>query len=176
VGHGGDLFSINTKRSNMKKIIPLCLAGTLLSFVTVGATHGQLSSRISDSLFRNEVNIKAVQHFMKTYKAAANVRWRKTDKGYRVYFTADDIQFRIFYSKKGLPVSVIRYYGEDKLPRDVRHLVKSHYYDYSIVSVAEVNHRGMMAYMVKMKNNSSWKTVKVSNNEMEVTEEFKKAD
>jgi hypothetical protein len=58
----------------------------------------------------------------------------------------------------------------------VRHLVKSHYYDYSIVSVAEVNHRGMMAYMVKMKNNSSWKTVKVSNNEMEVTEEFKKAD
>jgi hypothetical protein len=160
----------------MKQLIFLCLAGSLLSFATIDTTHGQLSNRVSDSLFRNEVNIKAVQQFMKTYKDAANIRCRKTDNGFRVHFTNGDIQYRIFYSKKGLPVSVIRYYGEDKLPSKIRHLVKSNYYDYSISSVAEVNHRGKTAYMVKMENKTSVKTVKIRDREMEVTEEFKKAE
>jgi hypothetical protein len=133
------------------------------------------TAKDSDSLFLNDINIKAVQHFMTTYKNPSDVRWSQLKNGFRVHFISDDIQTRIFYNAKGSPESMIRYYHEDKLPLEIRHLVKSNYYDFSIFVVTEININRKIAYLVKMVDKTSWKTIKVVDGEMEVIEEYSKS-
>ena len=69
---------------------------------------------------------------------------------------------------------MIRYYNEDKLSRNIRHLVKSQYYDCTIEQVTEVTWRGVIAYITKLQDDTSWKTVKVVDNEIELLEEYSK--
>ena len=182
----------------MKKTISICITTGLLTLAIMDNIHAQTSNeyaryttnpspdknvspgefynsnKILNSGFLNDINIKAVQHFMNTYENASDIRWTKLKNGFRVYFISDDIQTRIIYSKKGAPESIIRYYGEDKLLFDIRHRIKTQYYDYSISIVTEVNYHGKIAYLVKMENKISWKTIKVVDGEMEVTEEYLK--
>ena len=88
-------------------------------------------------------------------------------------YSKDGIQTKIFDNKKGVQTGTIRYYTEDKLPADVRNQVKAGYYDYNIFWVTEVTVGNKTVYMVKIKNESDTKTIRVMNGEMEVVEEFK---
>ena len=184
----------------MKKTISLCITTALLVLANIDKTHAQSSNNIarftinpsqdkkaspdkfynstqnSNSVLLNDINIKAVQHFMNTYKNAYDIRWTKLKNGFRVYFISDGIQTRIIYTMKGVPESTIRYYTEDKLLYEIRHLIKTKYYDYIISIVTEVDYRGKVAYLVKMENKNSWKTIKVVNSEMEVIEEYSKSE
>ena len=132
------------------------------------------TTKDSGAFFLNNINVKAVQHFAKTYKNPSDVRWDRLTNGFRVNFINDDIPTKIFYSKKGSPESSIRYYHEDKLPREIRHLVKSNYYDFNICLITEVNADHKTAYLVKMEDKTCWKTIKIVDGEMEITEEFSK--
>jgi hypothetical protein len=80
------------------------------------------------------------------------------------------------YDKKGRLLYSVKRYDETQLPKDVRSLVKSEYYDYSIVGVEEVivpsNPNGI--YFVHVQNENKLKTVKVYNGETELVNEFKK--
>ncbi|MGZ8541331.1 MAG: hypothetical protein ACXWV6_11820, partial [Chitinophagaceae bacterium] len=91
-----------------------------------------------------------------------------------VYFTSEDIKSFVYYNNKGVFEFMIRYYNEEKLPADVRHLVKSNYYDFSIYHVTEVTRNNKIAYAVKMEDKTLWKTVKVVDGEMELMEEYSK--
>ena len=123
-----------------------------------------------------EINAKAVRNFSKDYKKATDVKWIKTSEGlYAAYFVNDDIQNLVCYNKKGNFECQLRYYQEEKLPREIRGLVKSAYYDFSIYLVTEVHRNGKIAYVIKMEDKTSWKTVKVVDGEMEVTEDYRKS-
>ena len=181
----------------MKKTISIFITTGLLTLAIIDKTHAQTSkyaryttnpseeknvssgefynlTKRSNPFFLNDIDIKAVQHFMNSYKNASDIRWTKLKSGSRVYFICDNIQNRIIYNRKGVPESIIRYYAEDKLLFDIRHRIKTQYYDYSISIVTEVNYHGKIAYLVKMENKISWKTIKVVDGEMEVTEEYLK--
>lgn len=69
---------------------------------------------------------------------------------------------------------MIRYYNEDKLPCDIRHLIKTQYYDFSIFQVTEFIRNGKIAYLTKIQDNNYWKTIKIVDNEMEVVDVFPK--
>ena len=71
---------------------------------------------------------------------------------------------------------MLRYYQEEKLPHEIRGLVKSTYYDYDIYLITEVNRNEKIAYVVKMEDKTSWKTVKVVDGEMEVLEDYTKSN
>ena len=51
------------------------------------------------------------------------------------------------------------------MPRDIRHMVKSAYYD------KRSHNNGENAYLVKMEDKTSWKTIKIVDGEMETMEE-----
>lgn len=94
------------------------------------------------------------------------------DKRLMVRFFDNDIQTKIFYNRNGNNVAMIRYYTEDKLPNEVRHPVKSTYYDFNIFLVTEVTVGNKIAYLVKIKDKTCTKTIRVMNGEMDVIEEF----
>ena len=132
-------------------------------------------STILNELKLNEINIKAVRNFISRYKNVNDAKWFKSSNGlFAVYFTSEDIKSFLYYNNRGVFEYMIRYYNEEKLPADVRHLVKSKYYDFSIYQVTEVTRNNKIAYVVKMEDKTLWKTIKVVDGEMEVTEEYSK--
>jgi hypothetical protein len=126
-------------------------------------------------LYRNDINIKAVRNFMREYKKCASAKWFKLNNGFAVHFTMDGFDTKVYYDKKGNYEWMIRNYAESQLPREVRHLVKSHYYDFSIYHVTEVSRNGKITYAVIIEDKTSRKTIKVVDGEMEVMFEYSKS-
>ncbi|MEP7375850.1 MAG: hypothetical protein ABI675_20815 [Chitinophagaceae bacterium] len=134
-------------------------------------------TRDSNFIFRNEISTKAVRNFIREYKNVMDAEWFRSPTGsFVVYFTSDSISSTIYYTKEGEFDIMIRYYKEEELPREVRHLVKSNYYDFSIYHVSEFRSKGKTAYVVVLEDKTSWKKIKVLDNEMEVIGEFSKAE
>jgi len=177
----------------MKKIILICFAATSLIFkntstysqslknTTVESSYGELTSstgKMSKAKFIMPVPDefkKAAKTFSRDYKNITDAKWFKLSKGFAVvHFTKDDIKTMILYNKRGTPETMFRYYSEDKLAFEIRHLVKSNYYDYSIFNVIEAHIGDKISYLVKMEDKTSWKTIKVVDGEMEVVEEYAK--
>ena len=184
----------------MKKIIFNCFTGFILTWTVAGYsqnsnitakinTNSSLEKTIvssdqlgikatenSTSVSINEINTKAVRNFDKEFKNATAVKWIKTSNGlFAAHFVSDGIQNLVCYNKKGNYQCMLRYYKEEKLPSEVRHLVKSSYYDFDIYLVTEVDINGKVAYVVKMEDKTSWKTIKVVDGEMETMEEYIKS-
>lgn len=121
-----------------------------------------------------DISIKAVRNFIKEYKNVSNVKWFESEDGFVVYFNMDGIKTKVYYDKKGNYECKVRNYYENRLLSEVRHLVKSNYYDFSIYCVVEISANDKTAYVVKLESKTSWKTIKIVNNEMEVTQDYKK--
>jgi hypothetical protein len=142
------------------------------SMVTAVNPYPEKESKVVDE---TDVNINAVRDFSKSFKNARNVKWVKNDNGASVYFVDDDVKMRATYNTKGKKEYTLRYYDESRLPADVRHLVKSTYYDYRIAIVTEVVRNEDVSYLVKMENDKQFLTIKVNDGELSVFERTTKA-
>lgn len=120
------------------------------------------------------VNAKAVKDFSKTYKQAANASWFELKDGYLAKFEKDGVITKVYYDSKGRSLGNIRSYFEHKLARDIRHQVKSSYYDHSIYYIHELNVGTHTVYLVKLEGKNDWKTIRIVDGEMEEAESFQK--
>jgi len=118
---------------------------------------------------------KAFKNFSKNFKDADKAEWVETSDGYKAEFTKEGIQTKVFYNRKGKWIASVRNYQEDKLPGDIRHRVKSNYYDYSIFYVQEITVGEKMAYLVKIEDKNSIKTIRLADGEMEEYLAFEKS-
>jgi len=125
--------------------------------------------------YLNEINTKVLRSFMSTYWNATNPQWVKYAEGFVVYFKSDSIKHRVYYDNTGGRQCTIRQYSEKDLPREIRHMVKSVYYDYSIYLIDEVTVDDKTSYIIKIEDKTSLKEIKIENGEMEVTHEFIKS-
>lgn len=180
----------------MKKISFICLVGIFLVCAISYSSFAQLatiSSKFTNSSsidqivvseklnerdanrdFINNVNSKALRHFTKSYQNPSEVRWVKLTTGFRVHFTSDGIDTRIYYNEKGTHEATVRYYYEKDMSPAIRHQVKTIYYDFKIFLITEITADHKTAYLVKMEDQICWKTVRIADNEMEVAEEYLK--
>ncbi len=122
------------------------------------------------------LSTKALNKFNKTFKEAGNASWFGTVDGYKAEFTKEDIKTKVFYDRKGRWLATIRYYGESNLPKDVRHVVKSNYYDYDILHVQEVTVGNKTAYLVRIEDKTSFKTIRVTDSQMDEYMAFEKSN
>lgn len=182
----------------MKNYLLPCLAGIMLTCINstshTQSTSGFVKLNAQTSLeklippskqfnspgsagfiFRNDICVKAVRNFVRRFRDISDVTWRQSQSGAAAYFTMNDIRISVYFHKNGDYRCMIRYYREDKLPQYIRHLVRSHYDDYAIFSVAELNENGKTIYDVKIEDKLSYKTIRIIDGEMEVREEFFKA-
>ena len=123
----------------------------------------------------SSINEKAVKNFSKSYSKQSNASWFTLDDGFVAIFTADGIKTKAYYDRKGRSVGEVRTYQEDKLPKEIRHMVKSTYYDFTIFLVNEVTVGNAKVHLIKIEDQTSFKTIRVQDGEMTETEAFTKS-
>jgi hypothetical protein len=141
------------------------------SLVTASNPYTEKESKIVDEM---DVNINAVRDFSKNFKNASGVKWVKHENGASVYFAVDGVKMRSTYNTKGRKEYTLKYYDEFSLPTNVRHLVRSTYYDYRIAIATEVIRNEHVSYLVKMENDKEFLTIKVDDGELSVFEKMTK--
>ena len=124
------------------------------------------------------VNTKAARDFNRRFKQSTAVTWLEATDGYRAKFENDGVTVWVDYDKKGCWTHTIRIYGEQRLPAEIRHIVKSTYYDHSIKTIHEVelpndapNNR---CYLIRLENEKTFMDLRLYNGEMEVIRQFTK--
>lgn len=184
----------------MKKTIFTGLTGLFLALLINIAAQGQSSIAKAElpkdmtyhrkspsennlkTVNRNDVNQKAVKNFTKSYKGSSGETWFDVEGGFIAEFTSSGIDIRVDYNKKGSWLRTIRTYNEDKLGQDVRHLVKSMYYDYDIIQVQEVespfnveNPLNTVTYIVHLEGKTELINLRIHDGEMEEWQKFIKS-
>src|SRR5262249_36229714 len=101
-------------------------------------------------------------------------KWYKLEDGYLAEFSADDIKTSVLYDNRGWWKYSIRRYNESKLPADVRRIVKSTYFDYTITLIEEINVHEKVIYLVHIEDSKTLKNLRVCDGEMEIIEEYDK--
>ena len=131
-----------------------------------------LSLNPAEELPSNDVNVKAVKNFTKQFGANNQANWYQTSDAFVADFTENSIETKVVYDLKGNWHSMLRTYSEDKMPFDVRDLVKSTYYDFGIMVVYEITHADNVTYILKIEDSKKIKTLRVRDGNMEVISEY----
>ncbi|TDW99865.1 hypothetical protein [Dinghuibacter silviterrae] len=125
-----------------------------------------------------DVNEKAKKAFVRTFPNAEAINWTESKDGdtYTAYFRMYDVKTVANFDRDGQIISVIRYYGEDRLPLTVLSLLKTRYAGKNIAGVTELskNQNEDVAYYIKLQDDAHWYTVKIIGNDMEETERLDK--
>ena len=173
----------------MKKIASTLLTGFILLSVfpntgsaqniVAGISNDEFTGTTSETINKEyvktgEVAMRALRNFEKSFKPAENVNWYKVKGGFMVYFRLNGDKKVCGYDLKGNWMYNFVSYGEDKLPRPIWYLVKSVYYDYSIVWINQIQTINKTIYVVHLDGKDTYKNIRVCNDEMDVLEEIRK--
>ena len=158
--------------ANAQSILGGSSANDALSFSTSAIDNTTGEQKDNNAL--RGIPPRAVKDFEKSFKGITNEHWSRLDDGYIATFTADSVQTMIAYNRKGTWHHTIRSYSEKKLPRKIRDIVKSVYYDYTIVSVAEVYFDYQPIYIVYVQDETHLKTLGVYEGEMQEVRNYKR--
>jgi hypothetical protein len=134
------------------------------------------NNEIAEITYANEVNQKAMREFKKTFRDVSNEKWYSVKNGFLAEFSVNTTKNRVVYDKKGNWKFTVSYYDEKGLPAEIRAIVKPVYYDYAISRVEEVHANDQIIYIVHVQNNSSLKTLRISEGEMDLIEDFPKSN
>ena len=122
----------------------------------------------------DDVNLRALHNFKKSFKEAQKVNWYKVKEGYMVYFYYNGNKKACGYDFNGNWLYKLVSYTEEKLPRPIWYQIKSVYYAYSIVWANEIETANKTIYVIHLEDPETSKNIKVCEGAMDVIEEFKK--
>ena len=176
----------------MKKILLTSISGMVLLVSTVATANGQLASNhvrpsgrfiISNKPeaensfgFAGRVNPLVIRNFLKTYKDVSDEKWIEVKEGFVAMFNLNDMDYQVAYTKKGDLIRTIRSYNEDKMAPDVRHVVKSTYYDFEINRVHEIETpHDPITYVVQLVGKKELINLQIYDGEMELLQRFNKS-
>jgi hypothetical protein len=168
------VYSFIFKPKVMNKLLGLLLAG-----ISCLGQHG-LQAQVSDNASLLNVHAigvdvaagKAARDFWKRAGEQKEEQWYKLPEGYQAEYADGQVKGRYMYDRKGIWVYSILTYGEERLPEDVRQLVRSTYFDFGIRWVKEVNQLQNLVYVIHIENDKAWKDVAVQDGEMRVLNAF----
>lgn len=126
----------------------------------------------------NPVNSKALKSFNKLYNVE-NAKWSEGKECITAIYTSNDVENYIYFDKKGHWTGAMKIYKENKMPADIRKIVKREYYDYKILLVQEVEtvvNIHFPTYILTIEDEKNIKQIRIQNRDMDVYEEFKRGD
>lgn len=124
----------------------------------------------SEIRYANDVNGRVLRSFRQSFGEKSDAQWSRTEKGFVVCFKEKDITTNVYFMNNGTIDYRVHYYSEAQLPGNVRHTVKSNFYDYSIIQVSEVHKDESVNYFIKAEDKVSVKTIRVIGDECKVVE------
>jgi hypothetical protein len=176
----------------MKKVFLTSVSGICLLISTGLAVNGQLASSHArppgrfiilnktepenSPGFVGRVNPPVIRNFLKTYKDVSGEKWIEVKEGFVAMFNYNGMDYQVAYTKKGNLLRTIRSFSEDKMPTDLRHIVKSTYYDYEITRVHEIEiPLDPVAYVVQLVGKKELINLGICDGDMEELQKFNKA-
>ena len=156
----------------MKKIISLMLTGMFVavSFMTQAQTQTSDKAYLLNlhNISTDKAAVKATRDFWERAGDQNTAQWYKLASGYMAEYREGSAQAQFLYDQKGNFTYSMRTYYENEMPADVRHLVRSNYYDFKIGWVKEVNEEDTKAYVVHIEDAASWKDLVVQDGDIRV--------
>ncbi len=129
------------------------------------------------SSFARDVNEEVRKVFKNTYPDAQKVSWSEDKNSYMVFFTRNDVSYRVVYDTEGNMLMAFKYYGEDGLPPLVLGKVKKAYPAFSIHSVIEKSSEAAIEYHITLEDSKKLITLKSDpQGSFQVESKYNKAD
>jgi hypothetical protein len=148
----------------------------LSSLMLSSATFAQTSKReykIANTESSIDPESKAIKNFKRSHPDVTNESWSTNNGYYFVKFKEGDVKNKIVYTPNGkIDYALKMYDNENNLPGSVKAAVKSTYYDYNILDAQELQLKNKVIYLVKITDSNTWKTIRVSNGELEEIENY----
>ncbi|WP_207511451.1 hypothetical protein [Longitalea luteola] len=120
-------------------------------------------------------NEKVLKAFNETFNGVQEVRWEEFPKYYAVSFVSGGIRAKVNYDKEGNMISSIRYYNPQLLPLYILNKINKENPRKKLFGVTEVSHGGLIAYYIKLEDNTHWYTLKVdTDGNSQLTEKYRK--
>jgi hypothetical protein len=122
-----------------------------------------------------DISEKALMAFKKDYRNANDIQWSIVENKYMARFNNDGRITRILYDNKGHIVYSLSEGTAKNLPADVKKAVRSIYFDYSITMITELHIFDKTAWIVTLEDETSMVTVKVVDDEVIETGNYRKS-
>jgi hypothetical protein len=162
----------------MKKLISLLLTGTFVTvgFMTQAQTHTSDKAYLLNlhNIGTDRAAVRATRDFWARAGDQNNAQWYKVPVGYLAEYYDGSTQAHYLYDHKGNFSYSMLTYTEKEMPANVRHLVRSSYYDFTIGWVKEINEAETTAYVVHIEDAASWKDLVVQDGEIRVLHAYVK--
>jgi len=120
----------------------------------------------------NNINIKAVRDFIKSFKNIDSVKWYAIPDGSFAKFLKDGIEIQVYYDVSGKRRCILRSYDESHMMFEIRDIIKRQYYDYNILVVYEIENYDAVTYIVKIKYRNNLKVLQITDNDMVVSGDY----
>ena len=124
----------------------------------------------------DDVNIKVLEAFNKTFTNTEDLKWYENSSSYEARFNSDGIKAIVWYDKNGELLRMHRYYTEYKLPPFLLSTLRKKMPDQKIYGVTEITSKTGVEFYITMQDEKNWIQVKAdASGDFEVIEKFKKA-
>ncbi|MHA4846039.1 hypothetical protein ACX0G7_17820 [Flavitalea antarctica] len=135
-------------------------------------------SIVEDGLVINDVapvrvNAKAMRDFSKRF-SGKEANWTSTGNVFQAKFSEEKSRTVVGYGKMGRWLYTIKHYSEKEMPRDLRHMIKSEYYDYKIDLINEVRipQSKNEIYIIHIHNGEEHKILRYSDEGVELVKTY----
>jgi hypothetical protein len=123
---------------------------------------------------KNAPSAKVEKDFSRSCIGAENIHWSIVPEGSIAYYTLNEKKGVRVYNKKNAFEYDILSYSEDKLPPNIRDMVKQTYYlDYTITLAQEIHTKGKLIYVVQIQDKKTLKQLRICDDEIEVLKEYR---
>jgi hypothetical protein len=118
---------------------------------------------------------RALSEFKQEFKDGADVKWTAEKEIITASFNREGVKTKVDYDKNGRWLRTLQVYNEDKMPRNIRELIKrSELYDYRISSVHEIKEGGFHFFIAQLEDDKNYKEICIYEREYKILKEYKK--
>ncbi|HTK20211.1 MAG TPA: hypothetical protein VL442_11875 [Mucilaginibacter sp.] len=163
----------------MKKLIIPFLLGGLLLAIGVNSASAQIQLKeitISSEPIKATVSQKVSEAFASLFKGAETPKWYKSDQNYVVDFIMNNQVNKAEFTKKGYLVYHMAFGNEKQMPTDIRTIVKSKYFDFTINSTVKITYEEKSAWIVNVEDSGHFLVLRVVDGVMDVVDRIAKVE
>lgn len=129
----------------------------------------------TEVIMQTKAGARAIQDIGRRYKNIGDVKWFADNQIISASFNKDGAKVSVLYNKNGRWVRDQKNYEENKMPADVRELIKrSVYFDSKINYINEIHEGSDMFYIIYLEDQKAFSVVVVYDGEIELYEKIDK--
>ena len=161
----------------MKKLIITLLLCELIFTVGINDVHAQAQLdevTVPGAEGKAVVAQRVSDSFDQLFKGAAGSEWTPANKNFIVNFNLNNQKNKAEFTGDGRLLYLIVYGHEKEMPAELRTIVKSTYFDYTINSTVKIKFEGRVFWIINLEDANDLIVLRVEGDNMDVIRKSKK--